>query len=81
VADAFSLLFFPAIPILMSSFSIPSSFVMRIVSRTIGIPSDPAYFAYFVVLGTILQMFLLGLAWELLVDKISKLIYRNRVPA
>ena len=82
--DAFSMLFFNishVIPVLISLPSVPSSFVMRIVSRTLNAPTDPAYFAYFVVMGTILQMFLLGLVWELLVDKIHKLLDRKPVAA
>jgi len=83
VADASSMLFIgvPAIPLLISSLSIPSSLVVGIVSRTIGVPADPTYFAYFVVMGTILQIFLLGLAWEFLVAKIQKLFDRKRVVA
>lgn len=69
----------PTIPFLISSLSLPSSFVMQFVSRTIHTPADPNYFAYLVGVGTILQMFLLGLVFEFLVDKISKLLGRNRV--
>lgn len=84
IADASALLWLnavPMIPFLITSLSAPSGFIMRIVSRTLNTPTDPAYFAYFVVMGTILQMFLLGLVWELLVDKIRKLLARKRVAA
>jgi len=79
LADAFSLLFinFPGIRMLISSLSIPSGWVMVTISRTIGIPTDPTYFAYFVGVGTILQMFLVGLLWELLVERIRKLSDRK----
>ena len=80
VVDAFALLFFNT-AYEGPSLSIPSIFVMRIVSRTIGIPTDPTYFAYLVGVGTILQMFLLGLALELLAGKIHKLLDRKRVIA
>jgi len=81
VADAFSLLFinFLGIPMLISSLSIPSGWVMVTISRTIGVPTDPTYFAYFVGVGTILQMFLVGLLWELSVDKIQNLVHRKHI--
>jgi len=84
VADASALLWLnviPVIPFLISSVSIPSGFVMQFISRTLHTPTDPTYFAYFVGVGTILQMFLLGLVWELLVDKIQKLSVRKPVAA
>jgi hypothetical protein len=81
VTDAISLLFInvPMVPILVSSLRLPSSFVLEIISRTIGVPTDPAYFAYLVGVGTILQIFLLGLLWGLSVDKIRKFSQRTRV--
>lgn len=84
IADAFAMLFLsvsPLIPSLISSISFPSSFILRIVSRILNAPSDPAYFAYFVGVGTILQMFLLGLVFELLANKIRTLVDRKRVVA
>jgi len=83
VADASALLFIniPPIPLLISKLSIPSSFVMRIILKITGIPTDLTYVEYFVVLGAILQIFLLGLGWELLVNGIQKLVNRNRVAA
>ena len=84
IADAFAMLWLnltPIIPVLISSLSIPSSFVMRIVSRTLNASIDPTYFAYFVGAGTILQMFLIGLVWELFVDKIHSLVDRKRLAA
>lgn len=80
MADAISLLFLnvsPIIPFLISSLSAPSSFVMGIVSRTLNLPTDATYFAYFVGVGTIIQMFLLGLSWELLTGKIQGLLNRK----
>lgn len=82
VADALSMMFLniaPVIPVFLATLSVPCGFVMGVVSRTFGVPTDPAYFAYFVGMGTILQMFLLGVVWELLVDKIRKL--GDRKPA
>ena len=69
---------FPLIPILISGLSIPSGFVMQFVTRTFGFPTDPAVFSYFVGLGTILQMYLLGLLWELLVSGVQRLVSRRR---
>ena len=80
VVDAFSILLLdgpPAIPVFISALSGPSIFLMRVVSRTFSGASDPACFAYFVVAGTILQMFVLGIAWELLVDRVAKLFSRK----
>jgi hypothetical protein len=82
LADASSILFLSsafAVPPLLSALSVPSNLVMGMVSRTFGGPSDPIYFGYFVGAGTILQMFLLGYIWELLVEKVHKLL--NRKPA
>lgn len=59
--------------------SVPSGFVMQNVTRTIGFPRDPVVFSYFVGVGTILQMYLLGLLWELLVWSVEKLFARRRV--
>ena len=81
VADALSMLFLhiaPVVPVFLSTLSVPSSYVMQIVSGTFGAPTDPAYFAYFVGVGTILQMFLLGVVWEILVDRIRTLSDRKR---
>src|SRR5262249_15188142 len=61
--------------------SIPSIFVMMFITKTIGFPRDPAVFSYFVVVGTILQMYVLGLLWELLVWSVEKLVRRKRVAA
>jgi len=78
VADAFSILFFPHMALLLS-LSAPSGFVMRVVSKTLNAPTDPTYFGYVVGVGTILQMFLLGLLFELLLGARRKLFDRNCV--
>ena len=61
--------------------SIPSVFAMQLVTRTTGYPRSWAVFSYFVVVGTILQMYVLGLLWELLVWSVTKLVRRGRTAA
>lgn len=84
LVNSFAMIWFNVSPWnnhLASLISIPSSIIMQFVSRTFHTPTDPAYFAYFIGVGTILQMYLLGLGWEFLVGKAEKLFNRKRAAA
>jgi hypothetical protein len=82
VVDACRLLFVSTLGkgSLVDTLMMPSGYLMQTVTLSIGAPRDPAVYAYFVGVGTILQMYLLGLVWEIFVDKIKQR-RRTRVTA